>query len=272
MDLLPVLFVGLLGVAAYFHTTNPHMVQSVRHIATGKPGCLPLESIGNVTFHYFAGRGRGEHIRLLMEDGGISYTETHYTRETWPAAKEQGLKSGLYTFGQVPAIETTSGLRLAQSTAILRHLSRASGYDCDCDDYSWCDVLALGVEDQTTKMGRVVWAADLDAEKRRTYLKEARTWIAYYEQHAPAGEPAANRGYFTSGGRITWVDFAIFNFLDAHKAFAEVAMEGDKSPADNFMAEFPRLSAFYQRFSQRPQVAAYLASERRHPYSLPKKS
>lgn len=121
-------------------------------------------------------------------------------------------------------------------------------------------------------MGRVVWGPDLDAEKRRTFLKEARTWFGHYEKHAPAGEPAADRGYFTSDGRITWVDFLIFNLLDAHKAFAEATMEGDSAPADNFLAEFPRLNAFYQRLSQRPKISAYLVSERRHPFSLPKKS
>ena len=31
------------------------------------------------------------------------------------------------------------------ATAILRRVARASGYDCDCTDYSWCDVLAMGV-------------------------------------------------------------------------------------------------------------------------------
>ena len=94
------LVVAFVGVIVYMHTSNPHMVESIRRISTGKPGCLPTEDIDNVTLHYFAVRGRGEPVRLLMEDAGIHWTERGYTRETWPAAKPEGIKSGLFTFGQ----------------------------------------------------------------------------------------------------------------------------------------------------------------------------
>ena len=56
--------------------------------------------LGNVTLHYFAGRGRGEAIRLLLEDQLVPYTETKYTKETWPAAKEAGISDDVFTFGQ----------------------------------------------------------------------------------------------------------------------------------------------------------------------------
>ena len=45
-------------------------------------------------------RGRGEAIRLLMEDAGMTWSEVNFDKETWPAHKEKGLESGLYTFGQ----------------------------------------------------------------------------------------------------------------------------------------------------------------------------
>lgn len=35
-----------------------------------------------------------------MEEGDIPYDETKFTKATWPAAKEKGLQSGLYPFGQ----------------------------------------------------------------------------------------------------------------------------------------------------------------------------
>lgn len=35
-----------------------------------------------------------------MEEGDIPYEETKFTKATWPAAKEKGLESGLYPFGQ----------------------------------------------------------------------------------------------------------------------------------------------------------------------------
>ena len=56
--------------------------------------------LGNVSLHYFAARGRAEAIRLLMEDQGISYTETKFDDESWSAAKERGISLGVYAFGQ----------------------------------------------------------------------------------------------------------------------------------------------------------------------------
>lgn len=127
-------------------------------------------------------------------------------------------------------------------------------------------------EDQLGKLGKAVYNPELSAESRRTFLKEARTWFGHYEKHAPAGSPPADRGFFTSDGRITYVDFHIFCMIDGHKAFAEVHMEGDDGPVDNFLQEFPNLSAFYQRMAGRPNIVAYMASDRRHGYQLPKRS
>ena len=56
--------------------------------------------LGNVSLHYFSGRGKGESIRLLMEDNHIPYIETKYTTETWKASKLLGFEDGLYVFGE----------------------------------------------------------------------------------------------------------------------------------------------------------------------------
>ena len=69
-------------------------------ILTGKAGCAPVDDVDFVTIHYFAGRGRGEPIRLLLEEAGIPYNQTDFTKDTWPAAKQKGIKSEIYTFGQ----------------------------------------------------------------------------------------------------------------------------------------------------------------------------
>ena len=55
---------------------------------------------GNVSLHYFNGRGKGEVIRLLMEDHNIPYTETKYTKELWANAQQLGVEDGLYHFGE----------------------------------------------------------------------------------------------------------------------------------------------------------------------------
>ena len=94
-----VAFVALVSAIIYSDRTE-FALQKIHEVIERKPGCNPIPSVGNVTLHYFAGRGRGEVIRLLMANAGIHWTETKFTRETWPDAKVSGTKSGLYVFGQ----------------------------------------------------------------------------------------------------------------------------------------------------------------------------
>ena len=94
-----VAFVALVAATIYYGKTE-FALQKIHEIVERKPGCNPIPSVGNVTLHYFAGRGRGEVIRLLMTTAGIPWTETKFNKDTWPAAKAAGVKSGLYTYGQ----------------------------------------------------------------------------------------------------------------------------------------------------------------------------
>ena len=101
-----VAFVALV-VAIIYSDKTEFALQKIHEIVLRKPGCNPIPSVGNVTLHYFAGRGRGEVIRLLMANAEIPWSETKFTKETWPDAKQQGISSGLYTFGQgIPKLKT----------------------------------------------------------------------------------------------------------------------------------------------------------------------
>lgn len=43
----------------------------------------------NLKLHYFPGGtfGRGENVRLLLEDAGINYEYIRFREDTWPGAK-----------------------------------------------------------------------------------------------------------------------------------------------------------------------------------------
>ena len=94
-----VAFIAVVFAIIYSNRTELAL-QKIHEIVQRKPGCNPISSVGNVTLHYFASRGRGEVIRQLMATAGIQWTETKFTKETWPEAKVEGIKSGIYTFGQ----------------------------------------------------------------------------------------------------------------------------------------------------------------------------
>lgn len=90
----------LVIAAALYSSRRSVLLIQLHRVLTGERGCAPLrDELGNVTLHYFASRGRAESIRLLLEETETRYVETGFTGETWPAAKDKGLKSGLYPFG-----------------------------------------------------------------------------------------------------------------------------------------------------------------------------
>ena len=101
MDGRKSIVLGLLLIAASLYgSRRGALLIHIHKFLTGERGCAPVRyDVGNVTLHYFASRGRAESIRLIMEVTNTPYVETGFTKETWPAAKEEGLKSGLYPFG-----------------------------------------------------------------------------------------------------------------------------------------------------------------------------
>ena len=83
------------------------------------------QAIGGVpTLHYFDwfSRGRGQVLRILWEDAGISYTDVRYTFEEYPQAKQDQIAK-LNPTANIPVVEL-SGAILTQCYAILRKMSR----------------------------------------------------------------------------------------------------------------------------------------------------
>ncbi|XP_077980923.1 glutathione S-transferase P 1-like [Glandiceps talaboti] len=253
-------------VAVYYTGHGPYLLRKTTEIVYGKPGCAPVPKIGNVTIHYFAARGRAEPIRLMLEEAEIIYNETLFTKETWPAAKQKGIESGLYTFGQVPAITTTSGIEMVQSQAIVHYIGRSTGMECDCQDLHFCEVVALAIEDIGQKLSKVVWDVDFSAQLRDDYLKNvAPIWLGYLDKIAPC-ITAQDTAFFASE-RLTWVDFLVFNMLDIHVELANVQLPGFK--VVDILTDYSRLLSFYNQFKARQRIAAYLESPRRSAYKLP---
>ena len=86
--------------AVLYSGRSQFILNRINGIIQGKGGCAPVASVGDVTLHYFGIRGRAEGIRLMMEDNGKQYQDTAYTKNDWPAIKQKGIETGLFTFGQ----------------------------------------------------------------------------------------------------------------------------------------------------------------------------
>ncbi|XP_038049580.1 glutathione S-transferase P-like [Patiria miniata] len=267
MEFIQFTFVLVAALCAiYYSGQGPVIMRKLNELVTGKKGCSPVADLDFVTLHYFAGRGRGEAIRMMLEEAGIPYNETLFTKETWPKAKKEGIESGLFTFGQAPAISTPSGLHMVQSQAIAHYIGRATGMECDCEQLSHCEVVALGTEDFRSKLSKIIYDPDFSVQMRDEYIKTtAPMWLEHFERIAPSIQ-AEDVAYF-GGSHITWVDFLVLDVLDANVEFAQVDMG---RPLVAILDKYPKLQSFYNQFRVRPKIVAYLNSDRRMPYKLPK--
>jgi len=262
-----VAFVALVAATIYYGKTE-FALQKIHEIVERKPGCNPIPSVGNVTLHYFAGRGRGEVIRLLMTTAGIPWTETKFNKDTWPEAKAKGVESGLYTYGQVPAISTSKGHKLVQTLAILQFLARSVGYECDCAHLHICHQISLGIEDITQKLSKVMYDSDFTTKKINEYLEiTLPTWLAHFEKVAPSRDIRANELNFASE-RLTLVDFLVFNMIDTNYAFEEATRDARGKKID-VLENCPKLKQFYREFIDRPKLHAYMHGNERPPFKLP---
>ncbi|XP_071510088.1 glutathione S-transferase P-like [Diadema antillarum] len=249
----------------YFTGKTGVVMRKFQELATGKAGCAPVADVGFVTIHYFAGRGRAEAIRFLLEQAGVPYNQTDFTRETWPEAKRLGIERGLYTYGQVPAIVTSSGVSMVQQQAILHYIGRSTGMDCDCDNLHYCTVLALGVEDAKSKLSKLIYDPAFSVEMRDTYLQEtAPLWLGYFEKIAPSITAQQNQFFVTD--RLTWVDFLIFDLLDVNMEFGMLDVG---RPPVVILDQFPKLQSYYNHIRALPKISAYMSSPGRAAYKIP---
>ncbi|XP_022087367.1 glutathione S-transferase P-like [Acanthaster planci] len=266
MEFIQFTFVLVAALCAiYYSGQGPHLMRRLNELVTGKKGCSPVADLDFVTLHYFAGRGRGEAIRLMLEEAGIPYNQTDFTMETWPQAKKAGIKSGIYTFGQVPAMVTPSGLHMVQSQAMAHYIGRATGMECDCEQLHHCEVIALGTEDFRSKLSKIIYDPGFSVKMRDEYLQStAPMWLEHFEKLAPSIQ-AEDVAYF-GGKHITWVDFLVFDLLDVNMEFGQVDLG---RPQVAILSNYPKLQSFYNQFRTRPRIAAYLNSSKRAPYKLP---
>eukprot|EP00730_Choanoeca_flexa_P017928 TRINITY_DN8688_c0_g1_i3.p1 TRINITY_DN8688_c0_g1~~TRINITY_DN8688_c0_g1_i3.p1 ORF type:complete len:305 (+),score=77.38 TRINITY_DN8688_c0_g1_i3:21-935(+) len=226
-------------------------------------------SLQSGVLRYFAGRGRAEAIRMLMIDTKLPYTEVKYTRETWPAAKQQGLGNGSFTFGQVPSFTTHDGKDLVQTYAIMKYIARAKGAACPDELEYRCDLISMGAEDLRKRASKVMYDTDFSATSRQgLFTTDVPTWLAHFEKLL--GDDAT----FVTPDTITWVDYVMFDLLDMLRSFASepvYAADGSQASisASSILKPFPKLAAFYDTMGKRPLLRAYLTSSERPAFKLP---
>lgn len=201
-----------------------------------------------VILTYFNIRGRGECIRLLLEDAGIDYEyEGIPSLDYW--VKNEKPNRDKYPFCQLPVV-SIDGKILAQQDAILRTFARAKGYYGENDEEkSKIDMMAGGVEDLRIQYSNLIYSPDFEARKDKFMNKWADRWLFCVNKLLSEN----NQGqYYLVGKNISFVDFSMFEMLNLLTYLK-----------DNCLEKYPLLQAYLTRVAERPNIKKYLESGKR---------
>ena len=211
-------------------------------------------------------QGRGEYVRLALEDASADYVDvarkgngmaammrmTEQSRGTPPFAPPF-LKAGKIVIGQVANILLYLGARhgLAPKTEAGK---------------LWIHQLQLTIADFVVEvhdthhpLGSTLYYEDQRAPaKKRTeefWNERVPKYLGYFERLLKA-----NGGGYVSGRRITYVDLSLFQIVEGLRYAFPKRMVG-------FEKEIPRLIGLRDRVAARPNIKAYLESDRRIPFN-----
>eukprot|EP01100_Stratorugosa_tubuloviscum_P003069 TRINITY_DN1724_c2_g1_i1.p1 TRINITY_DN1724_c2_g1~~TRINITY_DN1724_c2_g1_i1.p1 ORF type:complete len:221 (+),score=124.31 TRINITY_DN1724_c2_g1_i1:114-776(+) len=203
-----------------------------------------------INYFYFGLRGRGEVIRLLLEDTKTEYVMHNVEFGQWPEMKRKGLEDGSIAFGQLPMLED-NGFHIVESNSIVRHLARKFNlYGKSANEATLCDMINDYFEEIRDKYVHMIYREGFSAAARDAHLANVTSFFGLLENQLKRNN--GGNGYLV-GDDVTFVDYNAFEVIEMHQRIA---------PANYFDA-FPHLKALSTRVSTRPNVAAYLASPRR---------
>jgi len=213
--------------------------------------------------YYWPGiQGRGEYVRLALEEAGVDYVDA--------ARKERGMaamirmmepRNGTPPFA--PPFLKAGKLVIGQTANILFYLGSRHGLAPKTEAAKlWVHQLQLTIADFVLEihdthhpLGPSLYYQDQRSEaKKRTgefWKERVPKFLGYFE-----GLLDASGGAWTTGRRLTYVDLSLFQIVDGLRYAFPKRMKA-------FEREIPGLVDLHDRVASRPNIKAYLSSERR---------
>ncbi|KAM6508278.1 hypothetical protein FALCPG4_018152 [Fusarium falciforme] len=223
--------------------------------------------------------GRGEPIRLALEEAGVTYSDTASSSTDLIRSEMSGKNMG-DTFNPpifAPPVLRHGGLTINQLPNILFYLGQLHGLapqigDKDGHGAYHVNELALTALDGLSNevhethhpiaVGLYYEDQEEEAKKRAKDYRENRLpkFLGYFEK-VLKGE-ASGDGPWLYGGMLTYADLVLFQTLDGVKfAFPKAV----KTLHDS--GNYNRVFILYDAVKKRPKIKQYLESDRRQAYS-----
>jgi len=211
--------------------------------------------------------GRGEFVRLALEEAGADYVDV--ARKPGGEDKMIALMSSrrIATPSFAPPFLKAGKLWIGQTANILLFLGQREGLAPRNEGGRlWTHQLQLTIADFVVEIHDVhhpiasgLYYEDQkkEAERRADDFRRNRApkFLGYFEDVLEK-----SRGPFSLGRRLTYADLSLFQIVEGLRyAFPKMMKRLEK--------KIPGVVAVHDRVEKRPRIAAYLASERRIPFN-----
>jgi glutathione S-transferase len=219
--------------------------------------------------YYWPGiQGRGEFVRLALEEAGADYVDVARQGKRGMAAMMKIMEGrGVAHPPYAPPFLKAGKLVIAQTAEILFYLG--PHLDLSPRDEAgrlWAHQLQLTIADMVTHIhdthhpvsGWLYFEEQRPAARRRTkdfWRYRVPKMLGYFERVLKQ-----NGGKYSVGRRISYVDLSLFQIVEGLRYAFPNRMK-------RFERKVPLLVALHDRVAQRPRIKAYLASKRRIPFS-----
>jgi glutathione S-transferase len=212
-------------------------------------------------------QGRGEFIRLALEEAGADYVDVA-RRKGGVAAMTKIIEGGrIARPPYAPPFLKTGKLIVAQTAEILFYLGpRLKLAPRDEAGRLWAHQLQLTITDLVVRIhdthhpvsGWLYFEEQRPAAKRRSkdfWRYQVPEMLGYFERLLQK-----NGGIYSVGRRLSYVDLSLFQIVEGLRYAFPKRMK-------RFEKKIPGLVALHDRVAKRPRIKAYLASKRRIPFS-----
>jgi glutathione S-transferase len=210
-------------------------------------------------------QGRGEYVRLVLEDAGADYDDV--ARGAGGMAAMTKMMQGSDRPPFAPPFLKAGRLVIGQTANILLYLGSRHGLAPKAEAGKlWVHQLQLTIADLVLEvhdthhpLGPSLYYEDqrTPAKKRSGEFWKERVpkYLGYFERLV-----SDSGGTFTTGRRATYVDLSLFQIVEGLRYAFPKRMK-------KFEREIPKLVELRDRVATRPNIEAYLASDRRIPFN-----
>jgi len=213
-------------------------------------------------------QGRGEFIRLALEEAGASYVDVAREGKRGMAAMMKLLddrRSRRPPFA--PPFLKAGNLVIAQTANVLHFLGpRLKLAPREEADRLWAHQLQLTITDLVVEIhdthhpvtSWLYYEEQRPAAKRRTkdfWRYRVPKFLGYFERVL-----ARSGGDYVLGKKLCYVDLSLFQIVEGLRYAFPKRMR-------RFEKKIPRVIALHDRVTMRPRIATYLRSKRRIPFS-----